>query len=134
MPYSNNIGFCLATLLAVALVALSVSPPVDKSLRRFHLGQNYTYIITALHATLFCSYANLLLIFVPLGIIAGQYEWSSVAVFTLNFIAIFPLAALLSYSTDELSAKVGLIVEALINASFGNAVKMIVSCYCACIV
>jgi Ca2+:H+ antiporter len=78
-------------------------------------------------ATLYCSYTNFLLGFVPLGIISGASGWNSVTVFTFNFLAIFPLAALLSYSTDELSAKVGQILGGLINATFGNAVEMIVS-------
>jgi Ca2+:H+ antiporter len=88
------------------------------------------YAGRAMKATLCCSYANVLLVFVPLGIISGALGWNSVTIFTFNFLAIFPLAALLSYSTDELSAKVGQIVGGLVNASFGNAVEMIVSCPC----
>jgi len=88
----------------------------------------YTRDVTK--ATLCSSYANLLLVFVPLGIVSAVLKWNSMAVFTLNFLAMFPLASLLSYSTDELSAKVGLIVGGLINASFGNAVEMIVGCSC----
>ena len=83
-----------------------------------------------MEATLYCSYANFLLVFVPLGIISGASGWSSVVVFILNFLAIFPLASLLSYSTDQLSAKVGQIFGGLINATFGNAVEMIVSRPC----
>ncbi|OCL09813.1 vacuolar calcium ion transporter [Glonium stellatum] len=85
---------------------------------------SYTFHVTK--ATLYCSYANLLLVFVPLGIIAGAQGWNSAAVFTLNFLAIFPLASLLSYSTEELSANVGQTFGGLINATFGNAVEMIV--------
>lgn len=80
-----------------------------------------------LKVTLCSSYANILLPFVALGIIAGQLGWSSPAVFTLNFLAIFPLASLLSYSTDELSARVGQTFGGLLNATFGNAVELIVS-------
>jgi len=86
----------------------------------------------AMKATLYCSYANFLLVFIPLGIIAGGLGWNSGAVFILNFLAIFPLAALLSYSTEELSAHVGQIIGGLINATFGNAVEMIVSRPCIC--
>lgn len=88
------------------------------------------YARHAIKATLYCSYANVLLVFVPLGIIAGALGWSSAAIFILNFLAIFPLAALLSYSTDELSAHVGQTFGGLINATFGNAVEMIVSRPC----
>ena len=80
-----------------------------------------------LNVTLRSSIANFLLPFVALGIIAGALEWSDPAVFTLNFLAILPLASLLSYSTDELSACVGKTFGGLLNATFGNAVELIVS-------
>jgi Ca2+/H+ antiporter len=37
------------------------------------------------------DYVNVLLFFVPLGIVAGVSEWSPTLVFTLNFLAIVPL-------------------------------------------
>ena len=77
--------------------------------------------------TLCSNYVNVLLVFVPLGIIAGIMHWSPVAVFVLNFIAIMPLAALLSFATEELSAKLGQTLGGLCNATFGNAVELIVS-------
>jgi calcium/proton exchanger cax len=83
--------------------------------------------LRTIRGTLFCSWANLLLFCVPLGFVAGKNEWNSTAVFVLNFLAIFPLAEILSYSTEELSASVGQILGGLINATFGNAVEMIVS-------
>ncbi|KAF2874315.1 vacuolar calcium ion transporter-like protein /H(+) exchanger [Massariosphaeria phaeospora] len=78
-------------------------------------------------ATLCSNYVNVLLVFVPLGIIAGALGWSPPAVFILNFIAIMPLAALLSFATEELSAKLGQTLGGLLNATFGNAVELIVS-------
>lgn len=77
--------------------------------------------------TLCSNYVNVLLVFVPLGIIAGKMHWSPTAVFILNFIAIMPLAALLSFATEELSAKLGQTLGGLCNATFGNAVELIVS-------
>ena len=73
------------------------------------------------------NYVNVLLVFVPLGIIAGAGGWSPTAVFVLNFLAIIPLAALLSFATEELSVKLGQTLGGLLNASFGNAVELIVS-------
>jgi Ca2+:H+ antiporter len=70
---------------------------------------------------------NVLLVFVPLGIVAGLLSWSPVAVFALNFMAIIPLAALLSFATEELSAELGQTIGGLMNASFGNAVELIVA-------
>ncbi|KAJ5788591.1 hypothetical protein N7457_003581 [Penicillium paradoxum] len=77
--------------------------------------------------TLVRDYVNILLIFVPLGIVAGAREWDSTAVFTLNFFAIVPLAALLSFATEELAATMGQALGGLMNATFGNAVELIVS-------
>ncbi|OJJ38799.1 hypothetical protein ASPWEDRAFT_57405 [Aspergillus wentii DTO 134E9] len=76
--------------------------------------------------TLGSSYANLLLPCVFLGMVAGDYGWDDSAVFVLNFLAIFPLASLLSFATEELAKSVGEMVGGLINATFGNAVEMIV--------
>ena len=73
------------------------------------------------------SYVNILLVFLPLGIIAGALEWKPILVFVFNFLAIMPLAALLSFATEELSKKVGQTVGGLLNASFGNATELIVS-------
>lgn len=71
-------------------------------------------------------YVNILLVFVPLGIIAGALGWNPTVVFILNFFAIIPLAALLSFATEELSVKVGQTLGGLLNATFGNAVELIV--------
>jgi len=77
--------------------------------------------------TLASNYVNVLLVFVPLGIIAGALGWNPTTVFALNFLAIVPLAALLSFATEELSAKLGQTIGGLMNATFGNAVELIVS-------
>ncbi|AEO64089.1 uncharacterized protein THITE_2109854 [Thermothielavioides terrestris NRRL 8126] len=77
--------------------------------------------------TLFSSWINVLLVFVPLGIVAGMQEWSAPSVFTLNFFAIIPLAAVLSFATEEIAARLGETLGGLVNATFGNAVELIVS-------
>ncbi|KFA81722.1 hypothetical protein S40288_05999 [Stachybotrys chartarum IBT 40288] len=77
--------------------------------------------------TLLSSYVNFLLIAVPIGLVAGGFHWNATAVFTLNFLAIIPLAAVLSYATEEISAKLGQTMAGLLNATFGNAVELIVS-------
>lgn len=77
--------------------------------------------------TLLSNYVNVLLVFVPLGIIAGVMDWNPVTVFILNFFAIVPLAAVLSFATEEISMKLGETLGGLLNATFGNAVELIVS-------
>ncbi|KAF2167097.1 hypothetical protein M409DRAFT_66166 [Zasmidium cellare ATCC 36951] len=73
------------------------------------------------------SYVNILLVFVPLGIAAGVVDWPAMAIFVLNFLGIIPLAALLSFATEELAHTVGPAIGGLLNATFGNAIELIVS-------
>ncbi|KAF9583081.1 hypothetical protein BGW38_010296, partial [Lunasporangiospora selenospora] len=62
-------------------------------------------ILQCLKAILFASKLNVLLIFIPLGIIAEHLHWSDVTVFILNFIAIVPLAK--RYATEEIALRLG---------------------------
>lgn len=73
------------------------------------------------------SPVNYLAIFVPIGIAAGVLGWSANAVFWINFLAIVPLASILAFATEELAEHVGETVGGLLNATFGNAVELIVS-------
>ena len=62
----------------------------------------------------------------PIGIIAGIMGWGSTPIFVINFLAIIPLAAVLSFATEEISVKLGETMGGLLNATFGNAVELIV--------
>jgi Ca2+:H+ antiporter len=55
--------------------------------------------------TLFSSYINYFLIFVPIAIIFSLLDASATVVFTLNFIAIIPLAKLLGFGKSAASIK-----------------------------
>ncbi|KAK5453274.1 hypothetical protein LTR55_012160, partial [Exophiala xenobiotica] len=63
----------------------------------------------------------------PIGIALYYAHINPVAVFIVNFIAIIPLAAMLSFATEGLALRVGDVLGGLLNASFGNAVELIVS-------
>jgi Ca2+:H+ antiporter len=82
---------------------------------------------------LFCGYANVLLVFVPIGIVAGTLGWPVEAVFLLNLLAIVPLAPIMAFSIDKLSASIGHVFNGLIKVTLGSAVEMIVRYlkYCA---
>lgn len=84
------------------------------------------HVVRLAWLTLVRDYVNVLLVFVPLGIIAGALNWDSTAVFVLNFLAIIPLASMLSFATEELAATMGQALGGLMNATFGNAVELIV--------
>ena len=75
----------------------------------------------------FGSWINILLIAAPVGIALGASHQNFIGVFVVNFIAIIPLAALLSYATEEIALRVGETLGGLLNATFGNAVEVIVS-------
>lgn len=88
--------------------------------------QNFT-AKSQLRATLFNSWINVLLVFVPIGIAVNFANVPKVGVFIINFIAIIPLAAMLSYATEEIALRTGETIGGLLNATFGNAVELIVS-------
>lgn len=79
------------------------------------------------HLVLYSSWANVLLISLPFAFLSYFLNWSSTAVFIFNFFSIIPLAALLSFATDELTAHVGESIGGLVNVTFGNAVELIIA-------
>jgi len=78
---------------------------------------------TQFRAALLGSWINVLLIFVPVGFAINYAHvggpWPT---FIINFIAIIPLAATLSFATEELAIRVGETFGGLLNASFGYVV------------
>ena len=83
-------------------------------------------LLKSFHWLLGSSRANLLLAFVPLGMAAQWCHWGSLSVFVLNFLAIVPLAKLLGDATEQVSMLLGPTLGGLLNATFGNAVELIV--------
>ena len=97
----------------------------------------------------FGSWINILLICVPAGIVLNyaldDQRTHRIAVFVvgilfgklsgllvltvlkINFLAIIPLAGILSYATEEIAMRIGETLGGLLNASFGNAVELIVT-------
>ncbi|KFG30573.1 putative manganese resistance 1 protein, partial [Toxoplasma gondii p89] len=70
---------------------------------------------------------NVLLFFVPLSFWSVVGSGSPLFVFICNFLALIPLASLLGNATEELALHTGEIIGGLLNATFGNAVEMIMS-------
>ncbi|KAI8830000.1 Sodium/calcium exchanger protein-domain-containing protein [Chytriomyces cf. hyalinus JEL632] len=69
------------------------------------------------------------LIFVPLGTASARLGWADTWIFALNFCAIIPLAKMLDFSTDQLAMRTGPTIGGLLNATFGNAVELILSVF-----
>jgi Ca2+:H+ antiporter len=97
--------------------------------------QSYKFFI-------FGSWLNLFLLFVPLSVVSHYLQLDAALRFSFSFIAIIPLAKvghivgapirsdrifqLLGEATEQMSAKLGQTLAGLLNASFGNAVEIIV--------
>ncbi|KAL2006316.1 hypothetical protein VTN00DRAFT_9970 [Thermoascus crustaceus] len=88
--------------------------------------QQFT-VVGQLKATLFNSWVNILLVMAPVGIIVNYLHIDPVGIFVINFIAIIPLASMLSYATEEIALRTGETIGGLLNATFGNAVELIVA-------
>ncbi|KAJ3487790.1 hypothetical protein NLG97_g6327 [Lecanicillium saksenae] len=85
-------------------------------------------VANQLQRTLLSSWINILLIAAPVGIALNYVGGiSPTVVFVVNFIAIIPLAAMLSFATEEIALRTGETLGGLINATFGNAVELIVA-------
>ncbi|KAI0017183.1 Sodium/calcium exchanger protein-domain-containing protein [Xylariomycetidae sp. FL0641] len=80
-----------------------------------------------LQRTFLSSYINILLLAAPAGIALWAKDIGGPAIFGVNFIAIIPLANLLSNATEEIALRTGEVLGGLINATFGNAVELIVA-------
>lgn len=81
--------------------------------------QKFT-LVGQLRATLLNSWINILFVFIPIGIAMHFSKVSPVVIFVTNFIAIIPLAAMLSYATEEIALRTGETIGGLLNASFGS--------------
>jgi len=68
---------------------------------------------------------NVLLIFIPFAFAAGG-RWGTAWTFALCMLSIIPLSKLLGSATEELALRTNQTIGGLLNATFGNAVEMIV--------
>ncbi|CAG8615095.1 19557_t:CDS:2 [Cetraspora pellucida] len=93
-----------------------------------HIGPIYKPTIAqSLKTVLFSSKLNVLLTFIPLGFLAHHFRWMSAIIFVFNFLALIPLANLLGFVTEDIANRSGQTIGGLLNATFGNAVELIIS-------
>ncbi|KAK2804415.1 hypothetical protein FQN51_002057 [Onygenales sp. PD_10] len=91
-------------------------------------------IFRNLRLIIFSSWVNWLLFFVPVGIALGalgrslgeESPVSPTVVFSINAVAIIPLASLLGFATESVARNLGDKIGALLNVTFGNAVELII--------
>ena len=68
-----------------------------------------------------------LLIFIPIAFVVKFLHLSELWLFITSAAAIIPLAKILGHATEELALRVGSGIGGLLNATFGNAVEMIIA-------
>ncbi|KAF2183203.1 hypothetical protein K469DRAFT_728239 [Zopfia rhizophila CBS 207.26] len=101
-------------------VASDPKPPIPTRMRN-----GITRFIKHTKSALCYSWVNVLLVFVPIGIAVHLVGLAPEIVFSMNAVAIIPLAGLLSHATEAVAARLGDTLGALLNVSFGNAVELI---------
>ena len=69
---------------------------------------------------------SFLLLFFPFALAAYYLSWGPQWVFWLNFLVMIPLASILGDFTEEAALHTNDVVGGLLNASFGNAVEVVV--------
>jgi len=70
---------------------------------------------------------SILLLFFPFALAAHYRSWGPQWIFWLNFLVMVPLASILGDFTEEAALHTNDIVGGLLNASFGNAVEVVVA-------
>lgn len=74
-------------------------------------------------------FAILVFIGVPLSIIGSLLHWSSTLMFIIYCVTIIALASFMGRSTESLSIIAGPRIGGLLNATFGNAVELIIAIF-----
>lgn len=70
---------------------------------------------------------SLCLLAIPFSLVAVYGGWSDTWIFWLNFVVLIPLASILGDFTEEVALHTNETTGGLINASFGNAVEVVVA-------
>nr|CCA23364.1 Ca2 :Cation Antiporter (CaCA) Family putative [Albugo laibachii Nc14] len=83
--------------------------------------------LTAIRNLLLGSRLNVLLLVAPFAIWSYVAHWNDTWIFTLNFIVMIPLANVLGEATEALAIHTGETIGGLVNATFGNAVEVVVA-------
>jgi len=87
-----------------------------------------TSTLSVLREILFGKSVSILLLFIPLAFVAKYYlHLNDTYIFWCNFAVMIPLASILGDFTEEVAAHTNEVVGGLVNATFGNAVEVVVA-------
>ncbi|EQC31545.1 hypothetical protein SDRG_10717 [Saprolegnia diclina VS20] len=99
-----------------------ISSPSRRLGEKPSMAHAYWHLLTS-------SYVNALLFLMPFAIWSYVAEWGDIPVFVLNFLTMMPLANILGESTEALAYHAGDTIGGLVNATFGNAVEVIIAIF-----
>ena len=92
--------------------------------RPWYKGKNLKHepftVRNQINRTILNSWVNVLLVAAPVGIGLNFAGVDGKIIFVVNFIAIIPLAGMLSFATEEIALYLGENMGGLLNASFGS--------------
>lgn len=104
--------------------ATITTPPLDDKDPKASLLHSFLH---ACKLIITHSWINVLLVFVPAGIIVKAIPgMHGGVVFALNCVAVIPLAGMLAFATESVAGDMGDALGALINVTFGNSVELII--------
>lgn len=90
--------------------------------------QQPKYLIAAtLKEIILGKFVSVLLILAPFAAWAHYMNWGATYIFWLNFLVMIPLASILGDFTEEVALHTNQTVGGLVNATFGNAVEVVVA-------
>lgn len=81
----------------------------------------------ALKDIVFGKSVSAFLLIIPVALYAHYDKWSATWIFWLNFLVMIPLASILGDFTEEAALHTNETVGGLLNATFGNAVEVVVA-------
>jgi Ca2+:H+ antiporter len=84
-------------------------------------------IATALRSIILEKHVSVFLLLIPFAVWAHVSGWNAQWIFWLNFLVMIPLAAILGDFTEEAALHTNDTVGGLLNATFGNAVEVVVA-------
>jgi len=96
----------------------------DPDVKEYH---EPTMVSSVVHFFTVTPVITAMLIFAPIGISLGATKQNDTLVFVFNFLAIIPLAKLLGEATEQLALHTSQSIGGLLNATFGNAVEIIIA-------
>lgn len=122
-PQKEGSGYTpLKTTSGDAVVASTPAEPPPKDWKTCDLMSDLRAVRCIL-----MSCVNVFLVFVPIGLMSASQGWNSAIIFTTNWAAIIPLCGILGAATEALAEHTGQTVGGLVNATFGNAVEIIIT-------